>query len=289
MKKCLGILLLLPLLLSCNMVHRMADSAAELFGDEVVARVGEHKLHRSDLEAYIPAGVSAEDSLALALQYINTWAEDLLFLEMADNQLSKDEKDVSKELEEYRRTLLKYRYEESYINARLDTLISSEEIKAYYAANPEKFILERPILKVRYMIIPADSRQLKTLRSKMSSSNGDEVMEVDSLAVTAALRYVDSSDSWMDVITLAREFGTDYPSVVKAIKGAFIELPDEESGNLRLAYITDLVREGHTAPLDYCEDRIRDIILSARKHALVSSLERSLLEDARNKDKFVIY
>ena len=267
------------MLLACNMVHRMADSAAELFGDEVVARVGEHKLHRSDLESYIPAGVSAEDSLALALQYINSWAEDLLFLEMADNQLSKEEKDVSKELEEYRRTL----------NARLDTLISAEEIKAYYAANPEKFILERPILKVRYMIIPADSRQLKTLRSKMSSSNGDEVMEVDSLAVTAALRYVDSSDNWMDVITLAREFGTDYPTVVKAIKGSFIELPDEESGNLRLAYIADLVREGHTAPLDYSEDRIRDIILSARKHALVSSLERSLLEDARNKDKFVIY
>lgn len=289
MKKCIGILLLLPLLFSCRMVHRMADSAAELFGDEVVARVGEHKLHRSDLEAYIPAGVSPEDSLGLALQFINSWAEDLLFLEMADTQLSKEEKDVSKELEEYRRTLLKYRYEESYINARLDTLISQEEVKAYYAANPDKFILERPVLKVRYIIIPADSRQLKTIRSKMSSNNVEDVMEVDSLAVTIALRYVDSSDNWMDVITLAREFGTDYPSVVKAIKGSFIEMPDEESGNLRLAYIVDLVREGHTAPLDYCEDHIRDIILSVRKHALVTSLERSLLEDARNKEKFVIY
>ena len=289
MRKWVFIILLVLSATSCKVADTLADTAAELFRGEVVARVGDHKLRRSQLEKYIPQGVSSEDSTNLARQYIDAWAEDLLLLDMADQQLSKEEKDVSKELEDYRRTLLKYRYEESYINARLDTLISSEEIKAYYAANPEKFILERPILKVRYMIIPADSRQLKTLRSKMSSSNGDEVMEVDSLAVTAALRYVDSSDSWMDVITLAREFGTDYPSVVKAIKGAFIELPDEESGNLRLAYITDLVREGHTAPLDYCEDRIRDIILSARKHALVSSLERSLLEDARNKDKFVIY
>ena len=69
MRKCL--LLIVLLATSCQLVHRVSDSAAELFGDEVVARVGEHKLQKSELEAYIPAGVSSEDSLALARQYIN--------------------------------------------------------------------------------------------------------------------------------------------------------------------------------------------------------------------------
>ena len=35
------------------------------------------------------------------------------------------------------------------------------------------------------------------------------LMAADSLAFTAALKYVDSSDSWMDAILLARELGTD--------------------------------------------------------------------------------
>ena len=125
--------LLLAVLLavsSCQLVHRVSDTTSELFGDEVVARVGRHKLFRSELSGYIPTGASPEDSLALAQQYINSWAEELLFLDMADAQLSKEEKNVDRELEEYRRTLLKYRYEERYINERLDTLITDAEVRS---------------------------------------------------------------------------------------------------------------------------------------------------------------
>ena len=282
----LGCALLLSV--SCKMVSRVADSASDLFGDEVVARVGEHRLHRSALENYIPNGVSAEDSAGLAQQYINTWAEELLFLDMAEAQLSREEKDVSRELEDYRRSLLRYRYEQSFINERLDTLISEEEIRTYYADHADKFVLERPIVKVRYMIIPADSRNLKVIRKKMSSDDPAETLEADSLAFTSALKYVDSSDSWMDAMILARELGTDYESLLAAMKGDTVELPDG-NGNLRFAYIVTRLKAGQTAPLDYCEDRIRDLILSARKHALLSGLERDLLDEARRNDTFVIY
>ena len=285
MKK--GLLLFALLVSSCQLVHRVSDTAAELFGDEVVARVGDHKLFRSELAEYIPAGVSSEDSLGLAQRYINAWAEELLFLDMAESRLSKEEKDVSKELEEYRRTLLKYRYEERYINERLDTLISDEEVRRYYQEHTDKFLLDRPLLKARYMVIPADSRSLRTLKELMSSSDAAETLAADSLAFTAALRYVDGSDTWMDAILLARELGTDVESMMKALRNGFIELPDG-GGNLRVAYVAEMVAKGNPAPLEYCEERIRDIILSARKHDLVSGLERDLLKDAQTKGKFVI-
>ena len=286
MKK--GLLLLALFLSSCQLAHRVSDSAAELFGDEVVARVGDHKLFRSELMEYIPAGVSSEDSLGLAQRYINAWAEELLFLDMAESRLSKEEKDVSRELEEYRRSLLKYRYEERYINERLDTLISDEEVRKYYQEHTDKFLVDRPLLKARYMVIPSGSRNLRTIKGLMSSDDAAETLAADSLAFTAALRYVDNSDTWMDAILLARELGTDVVSMMKALRGGFIELPDE-NGNLRVAYIVKMVPQGSPAPLEYCEERIRDIILSARKHELVTGLERDLLNDARNKEKFVIY
>ncbi len=286
MKK--GLLLFALLVSSCQLVHRVSDTAAELFGDEVVARVGDHKLFRSELAEYIPAGVSSEDSLGLAQRYINAWAEELLFLDMAESRLSKEEKDVSKELEEYRRTLLKYRYEERYINERLDTLISDEEVHGYYQEHTDKFLLDRPLLRARYMVIPADSRSLRRLKELMSSSDAAETLAADSLAFTAALRYVDGSETWMDAILLARELGTDVESMMKALRNGFIELPDG-SGNLRVAYVAEMVAKGNPAPLEYCEERIRDIILSARKHDLVSGLERDLLKDAQTKGKFVIY
>lgn len=288
MKRWLFIGLAALTLLSCKIVDRLSETANELFKGEVVARVGEHHLHRSQLNSYIPAGVSAEDSAGLAQQYIRAWAEDLLLLDMADEQLSKEEKDVSEELESYRRSLLKYRYEQLYINQRLDTLVTDEEVSAYYKANPEKFILERPVVKARYMIIPADSRNLREIRKLMSSDDDTEVLEAESLAYTVAIKYGDSSDTWMDMITLAQELGTDYQSLSGAIRNQFAELPDN-AGNLRIAYIVDMVQQGKTAPEEYCQERIREIILNTRKHALTASLEQDLLEDALRNNKFVIY
>lgn len=287
MKKVL-LLIALGAACACQMVNRVSDTAAELFGDAVVARVGPHRLTRSELADYIPAGVSSEDSLGLAQQYIKAWAEELLFVDLAETRLSDDEKDVTKELEEYRRTLLKYRYEERYINERLDTLISDEEVRDYYQAHKDKFLVDRPLLKTRYMVIPAGSRNLRKLKELMASEDVVDAVAADSLAFTAAIKYVDSSDNWMDAILLARDLGTDEVSMMKALRGRFIELKGDD-GNLRVAYVVDIVQKGSPAPLDYCAERIEDIILSARKHELVSGLERDLLNDALGKGKFVIY
>ena len=287
MKKCL-VLIALMAAVGCQMVHRVSDTAAELFGDAVVARVGEHRLMRSELTAFIPAGVSSEDSLALAQSYIKSWAEELIFLDMAEKHLSAEEKDVTKDLEDYRRTLLKYRYEERYINDRLDTLISDEAVRNYYREHMDKFLVDRPLLKVRYMVIPADSRSLKTIKELMSSDDAMDAIAADSLAFTAALRYVDSSDTWMDAILLARDLGTDEVSMMSALRNRTIEFKGDD-GLLRVAYVVDMVQKGSPAPLDYCEERIKDILLSARKHELVGGLERDLLNDALAKGKFVIY
>ena len=189
MVKKIGILLvLLVTAVSCKMVNQLQETASELFRGDVVARVGDHQLYRSQLDAYVPAGVSPEDSASLARQWINAWAEDLLLLDMAEEQLSPEEKDVTEELEAYRRTLLGYRYRQLYIDRRLDTLVTDEELERYYREHLDHF-------------------------------------KVD----------------------------------------------------------------GKAAPLEDCAQRVRDLILSERKHRLESGLDQQLMEDAIKSNKFVIY
>ena len=53
----------------------------------------------------------------------------MLFMDMAETELSKGEKDVSREIESYRRSLLKYRYEQKYVNQRLDTAVTEADIE----------------------------------------------------------------------------------------------------------------------------------------------------------------
>lgn len=274
--------IVLPALMSCRTISSF------LSADEAVAEVGMVKLYRAELNALIPKGISPEDSALLAKRYINTWALDQVFQKVAEEQLSKAEKDVTKELEDYRKSLLKYRYEQLYVNERLDTAVSDEQVEAYYAAHEEMFILPRPVLKARYLKMDSESPALDKIRKKMSSDNVPDLMEADSMAYSSALSFKVWGNSWIDVAVLAREFGTDYRTLLSMKKGNWIEMTDT-SGIINLAYVAEMLASGGPAPVEYSAPAIRDMIVSARKQMLISGLERDLLEDARENGQFVIF
>ncbi|MBR4756033.1 MAG: hypothetical protein IK076_03745 [Bacteroidales bacterium] len=255
---------------------------------EVVAKLGDHKLYLSELEEFIPNGTSPEDSIHLASQYINSWATDKAFQDIAEQKLSKEEKDVSKELEAYRQSLLRYRFEQRYVAERLDTTVSEKELDEYYSSHEDNFKLDRPVVKARFMKIAKDSPNLQRIKKLMSSSDVSDVIAADSVAFNSAERYTDCSDQWIDVVTLAAEFGVDYVEMLSRKNGSFIEMPGE-GGTLCVAYIADMVKAGETAPAEFCKERIKDIIISGRKHKLLSVLEQDLIEDAKVKENFVIY
>ncbi len=275
------IVIVLPALLSCRAISSFLNNG------EAVAEVGSSKLYRTELNRLIPKGIAAEDSTRLARQYINSWALDQVFLNIAEEQLSKAERDVTKELEEYRRSLLKFRYEQLYVNERLDTAVSEHLVEDYYNANVERFMLQRPVVKARYLRIAGDSPSLAKIRKKMASDEVRDLMDADSLAYSTALKFDTWDNEWIDVTTLAGEFSMDHVSLVMAIRNSWIEKTDT-TGVLSLAYISEIIREGNAAPLEYCAPAIRDMIISARKQTLITSLEQDLLNDARKTGQFVI-
>ena len=282
MRKILILLLLPALLGSCNAISSLVHD------DQVVAKVGKNKLYKSEVERFIPNLVSPEDSARLAKQYINSWAMDLLYLDVAERELSKGELDVSAELEDFRRSLLKYRYEQRYINDRLDTLVTDEQVRNYYEAHKSDFELKRPVLKVRFVDVMKDSPNINAILRMMTSQGYDDVQRADTLAKSTALRWFDSSDTWMDANELAKYFGLEYTQLLSLLRGDTIRYEPADRADLMVAYVCD-IRNSGPAPLDYCAPRIRDILMSARKHDLMNSLERDLLENALERKQFVVY
>ena len=276
------IIIVLPILSSCRAISSF------LKGGEVVAEVGSEKLYRSDLDAIMPKGISQQDSIYLAKQYINTWAAELVFLGIAEEQLSKTERDVTKELEDYRKSLLKYRYEQLYVNERLDTAVSDDLVEEYYNSHKEKFVLSRPLVKARFLSISDESPAKEQIRKRMSSNDVEDLVEADSLAYSSAYKFTTWSDAWVDVTVLSRDFPMDYETLLAQVRNKWIEKVDT-LGVARLAYISDMMKKGEVAPIEYSAPAIRDIIISARKQSLISSLEQDLLNDARENGKFVIY
>ena len=152
------ITIVLPAIVSCRAISNF------LRNDEVVAQVGMERLYRKDLDAVVPKTISSEDSVRLARQFIDAWASDRIYVAIAEEQLSKAEKDVARELEDYRMSLLKYRYEQLYVNERLDTAVSDDMVDEYYESHKESFKLGRPLVKARFLRIHTDSPMLENIR-----------------------------------------------------------------------------------------------------------------------------
>lgn len=281
---CIAVIVLLAMT-SCETI---TSFVRDLRYGQVVAKVGSHKLYASELASYIPDSASPEDSTRLALQYINTWASDQLFNDVAERELSKTEKNVDKELEDYRHSLLKYRYEQKYVNQRLDTAVTRAQIEKYYEDHSANFKLSLPIAKAVYMNISEESPNLEIIKKKMRSNKPEARIEADSIAFSSAFRYTDFGDKWVDLVKLSREVGTDYGTLLSQVKDGMAEIPDG-NGNLNIVYFFSLMKAGQVGPVEYFEEQIRDIILSTRKQALLSRLERDLIENARNQENFVIY
>lgn len=267
---------------SCNAIQTL------IHDDEVVAKVGKHKLYKSELKKYIPSGINSSDSTNLALQYINAWAISQIYSDVAQSQLPKSLQDVSAELESYKNSLLRYRYEQQFVNERLDTTITEVQMMEFYKKHQSLFNLERPILKVRYIDILKTSERKDFLIRKMSSNRPSDVVEVDSIARKHAIRYFDHSQDWMDASELAQEFNTDYITMLSMLRNNYITIDNADMSDVKTAYVRDIQRKG-VAPYEFCVDRIRDYILSERKRELLVALEQSLLNESSDKGLFVIY
>lgn len=281
-RSCLLLTIACIALSGCNLISSIVHD------DQVVAKVGGERLYRSELSSYIPDGTSPEDSAAIALQYINSWATGHLFQRTAEARLSKEEKNVDKELEAYRRSLLRYRYEQRYINDRLDTLITPTQMEEYYNSHAASLELARPIMKVRFVDIMTDSPNHDEILEKLPSEGGQDLNDLDSLAYVSALRFFDSSDRWMDAAVLAREFGTDWPTMLSKLKDKYIIFNYEDRGQTRAAYVFAVQYKGQ-APIEFCRNSIRDNILSERKRELLNNLEQDLLKNAQDKKELIIY
>lgn len=283
MRKIITIILLIaPLATSCRWISEF------IHDDEIVAKAGDEYLYRYELERVVPKGLAKDDSLALASQYINSWAKDIIYLDIAESRLPKDKKDVTKDLEEYRRSLLKYRFEEMYVNARLDTLITPEQQHAYYVRHKDKFISTAPYAQLRMICVPEQVTNLYKIRRNIASMDPDLLSELGDIASAHDYEFTNFDDRWITEAELSEAFhyGETLPLFSSVYKG-YIEKVNQ--GFRYIVYVTTLVKAGDYMPEELCAEQVKEYILGTRRRELIVNLEQELINSAKERGKFKIY
>lgn len=101
--------------------------------DRVVASVYDKKLYQSDLQDVLYEGISRSDSIVRTKAFIDNWIRRQLLIHEAENTIDASELDFSKQMEDYRNSLIIFKYESEMIEKNLDTVVSNEEIAKYVA------------------------------------------------------------------------------------------------------------------------------------------------------------
>ncbi len=256
--------------------------------DKAVAKVGDKVLYQSNINEILTNNGSKEDSILLVNDYINKWVKQELLIQKADENLSPEQKDVSKELEAYRNSLIIYKYKNELIKQRMDTLVMSSEIEEYYNKHNVDFNLNRCIVKAIFVKIPADLANPQHVKDLVSDTSEEGLSELREYCSQYAKKVDISIEKWMDFKVLKNNFPIDVTDPEKFLKTSDLqELND--SNYYYLVSIHDYKLTNDLAPIEFVENNIKNLLLNQRKIKFLKEIEENVYTEGLRKNKFRIY
>ena len=124
--------------------------------ENIVAQVGEVELSESD--AYVlmkHQGIDPKDNAAYRT-FLENWCENEALKAELKSLYPENWQLVELRGEAFKADLAKLYLEESSLNAKLDTIVSKEEVEQYYSDHMDEFILQDYIVKSLYLKIPVE-------------------------------------------------------------------------------------------------------------------------------------
>lgn len=269
------------LLASCDPVGNTGSG-------EVLVRVYDKYLYASDLEGVITPGLSVRDSLTMVRTFIQNWVDDELLIRKAEDNLPEELKDFSRELEDYRNSLIIFEYKKMLLQQQLDTNIGMEAIGAYYKEHLPGFVLKNDVVMMKYLMLHTDSPARGLLRDFLQS---DEMDAKDSLALYCSKYASDFSlaeDWWLKNDEL-KDFIPDFEYSYDDFQAnrRYFELND--SNFVYLIRFFDYRPVDSIAPVALVEKQIREMILNKRKNSLIKEMQQTVLQDAIANNQVEIF
>lgn len=268
---------ILVLMHSCSFFEEEPDKNA-------VARVGDSYLYKKDLQGIVTPGSNKKDSIASVNNYIDNWIKEQAVLQKAEANLSQEKLDVEKKLENYRRSLIVYRYQTELIRQKLDTIVSDKQIKKYYENHQEEFELKKNIVKVLYVKVRLDAPNQKQLKTFLMSDDPEDRQKLKEFCKRYAVNYFLDDNSWLYFNDLLKEIPIETYNKENYLRNnRYVEV--EDSLFRYYMRIKGFRIKESTSPLAFERDRIRDIIINQRKIDFIQEMKEGVVEEARRKNK----
>lgn len=278
----------LILLSGCDLFIKKENQPGNLSGTPI-ARVKNKVLYLEDLEGLQLNKLSKQDSTEIVTGYIHNWIKKELLLDRAQSFSEGNNDEIENKVAKYREDLLLYEFEKSFINQKLDTVVSSKEITEFYEKNKSNFELKQNIVRGYFIKLPEDAARIEDVRNWIKSDNPKVKQELKKYCLRNASFFSVEDSIWVNFDDLIK----DSPFRDITNPSDFLEknrYSERTEGNhLYLLRIKDYKFRDQLSPLDYVKGQIRDMILAQRKVKMIQALEEEIYKNASKEGDIEVF
>jgi len=270
------------LFLATGCVNTLKDDNSKL-----LAKVHESYLYLSDIQDIIPTNITPRDSISFIRSYVKDWVKTKVMIYQAEQNLPESQLNFEKQLEDYRNSLIIYRYETELINQSMDTVVSESDIEDYYNSHLSDFELKENITRAVYAVIDNDSatqQKFDYIFSLNDSLLFDSLQSYSHLAISSHL----DTAKWVSFINIQQVIPIETYNIELFLKNnRTIKIPTNR--NTYFLKFIDFKIKDDISPLEFKRSDIYNIILSRRKVKLAKEVRNKVYNRALKNNEFEIY
>lgn len=242
-------------------------------------------MYKKDLQQVLPVGLSKDDSLLFAENYIRNWIEDVLLYDKAKANIP-DNTEIEKLVENYRKALIVHTYQQELISQRLLPNLSEQDIAEFYEKNKSLFVLERPLIKGLFVKVPLKAPQLNEVRKWYKTETHEAVENLEKYSLQHAISYDYFYDKWVAVSDVLGKIPIKEGNPEEYIHAnRHVELQD--TAYYYFLNVADYRKKGDEEPYDFARTTAKDMLMNLRKVDFIKDIKASLYKEAARKGKII--
>jgi hypothetical protein len=276
-------------LVSCDLLKIKEEGSESISEIVPVARVYNKYLYPEDLEGLTSEAINSSDSTDIAERYIRSWIKKQLLIDKAADRIDFDEAELSRKILDYRYALMVHEFKQYYINEKLQTQVTEEEIQSYYNSNQDNFELKQNIIRGIFIKLPKEAPKIKKVGKLIRSKKPTDSEELASYCFQFATYYTLEDTVWWNFNELIQSTPlASIPNQEQYLKAnKYVETSDQKFEYF--LYIKEYKIADQISPLEFVRDDIKEIIVNKRKIELANQLESDIYSEAQTNNDFEIY
>ncbi|HTB05768.1 MAG TPA: hypothetical protein VK806_02360 [Bacteroidia bacterium] len=255
-----------------------------------IAKAYENFLYPNDIKGIVPKGSKPADSISIVKEFIQHWLDEQTLLHQAENNLTEQQMDLSKQIEDYKNSLIIYTYEKELVRQKLDTNVTNAEVEEYYNQNKKDFQLKNDIVKIIYVKVRHKAPGTDKLRSLMTSDNPKDKEKLAKYCYQYAENFFLDESAWLMFDDVLKEIPIQTYNedlFLQNNNNHFVQIDD--TARSYFLSIKGYMVKNSMSPLSFEKENIKKILLNKRKMELIDDMKKNLLNDAMGKNEVQVY